>query len=75
MAKELKTQKMSLDAEDYFNDLPLSAIENVSDHQLFENFVDCELEIEIIRAIKYSVLDESQKKEIKECMSTLQETA
>ena len=75
MAKFLKIQKTTLDVDDYFEDLPYSAIDNVQDHQLFENFVENELEIEVIRAIKFQVLDEYSKKEIEEATSYLVETS
>jgi hypothetical protein len=66
MAKALKIQKLTLDADDYFSDLPFSAFENCADHQLFENFVESELEVELIRAMKFQVLVEYGKEKIKD---------
>ena len=68
MAKYLKTQPIKLDPDSYFEDLPTSVLENIADHNLFANFVEHELELEVIRAIKHTVLEELYQNEIDEAL-------
>ena len=64
MAKSLKTEPIKLDEESYFSELSTSVLRNLEDFNLFSNFVEHELELEIIRAVKNSIMCEEFLKEV-----------
>jgi len=48
-----RTKPLLLDKEQYLGDLPVSVMTNLDDFKLFEHFLDCDIEIEVIRAVKH----------------------
>jgi hypothetical protein len=52
-------------SQDYFEDWPVSAFENLDDYKVFQNFTENDLQIEAIRNAKYLVMIESVEEMIK----------
>lgn len=63
LATKMKRKNVDL-GKDLKKGLPLSIMKNESDYRLFDNFVRCEFEIEMVRAIKFQELTALAKQQI-----------
>lgn len=53
---KVQGKNVTLLDEAFFELLPKSALMNMSDLKMFENFMKSDIEIEVIRAVKFNVL-------------------
>ncbi len=66
MREKFKKKSLELDDEDpYFRKLPLTRMMNINEHIFFTNFIQSDLQIEVMRATKLKVFMDHIKTFIK----------
>ena len=56
--------------EDYSADIPARVLRNEADFKMFEDFTECDMELEMIRAVKFQILRETVNSEIRDSLES-----
>ena len=70
LARATKTQPMILD-QDFFSEMPGFCLRNMDMYKLFTDYTECDLELEVIRAVKNQVLNTKVDQEIRNTVEEL----